>query len=608
MTQLNRSFRARKISAFANITLALLLTLLPFVGAWARQQPAPRRGSRGPAATSAPSDAATMPAQNRRAVTPAEQQRARPRLVLLIAVDQFRYDYLERFGDLFVAGGLRRLQREGGSWVEANYDHIPTETAPGHATMMTGAWPAETGIIGNEWFDRDAGKRVNNVQDDTARLLGGGEGERSSSPRNLLVSTVGDELRLASNGRSKVVGISVKDRAAILPTGRMANGAYWYSSAAGHFVSSTYYFNQLPEWVTRFNNTRPADKYFGARWERLLPEAEYVRRAGPDAPAWEDIGNVKDTNTFPHIITGGASAVGREFYDALNYSPFSNDLLVSFAEQALAGEALGADDDTDFLSVSFSANDIVGHRFGPYSQEVMDITLRVDRQIAALLNLVDARVGLRNTIVVFTADHGVAPIPEHAAAMNLPGGRVKVSDVLTAVRNAVKARYNRPDSKEDATADYLQTYANGNLYFNPLALRRDGVNPEEIERVAGEAALTVPGISRYFTRTQLERGAVSPADPVARRVLHGFNSKRNGDVVIIQQPFKYFVDYQIPATHGTPYSYDTHVPLIIMGGGVAPGQYSNAATPADIAPTVARLLRVQAPSNAVGRVLIEAIK
>jgi predicted AlkP superfamily pyrophosphatase or phosphodiesterase len=537
----------------------------------------------------------------------AEVSQARPRLVLLIAVDQFRFDFLERFGDLFGAGGLRRLQQEGGSWEQTHFDHLPTETAPGHATMMTGAWPSETGIVGNEWFDRDAKKRVPNVGDETARLFGGGAGEPASSPRHLLASTLGDELHLATNGRARVIGISVKDRSAILPAGHKATGAYWYSSQTGNMVSSSYYFERLPAWVERFNAARPSDKFFGARWERLLPEAEYLRRAGADDNAWEGTPAGND-RTFPHLITGGGTAVGREFYDALNYSPFSNDLLVSFAEQAIINENLGADADTDLLSVSFSANDYVGHFYGPYSQEVMDITLRTDRQIAALLDFVERRIGLRNTVVVFTADHGVAPVPEHAASLNLPGGRVRASVLMSAVRAAIRARYGKSGTAEDNTADYILAYANHNIYFNLSTLRRDGVDFDEIQRVAGEAGMTIAGISRYFTRAQLEGGAVSPADPVARRALHGFNSRRSGDVFFVQEAFKYVMDGTLPATHGTPYSYDTHVPMLIMGGGVRAGRYVESATPADIAPTLAAILRLQAPSNATGRVLVEALK
>jgi predicted AlkP superfamily pyrophosphatase or phosphodiesterase len=538
--------------------------------------------------------------------SPAAVQWKRPRLVLLIAVDQFRYDFLERFGDLFGAGGLRRLTRDGASWAECNYDHVPTETAPGHATMLTGAWPSETGIIANQWFDRVEGKSVENVRDDSVRLLGGAEGEAASSPRNLLASTLGDQLKLATAGRARVVGVSSKNRAAILPAGRAADAAYWYSTQTGRFVSSTYYFDRLPAWAARFNADKPADKLLGAKWERMLPAAEYERRAGRDDAPWEK-GTDGRAYVFPYVMDGNGKGLGPAFYSQLDYSPYSNDLVLAFAEAALVNEKLGADEDTDVLTVSFSANDIVGHRYGPYSHEAMDMTLRVDRQIARLLEVVDARVGLSNTVVAFTADHGVSPSPEHSIEMGLPGGRVKVSDVLTAVRNRIRARFGKAGDK-DATADYVQTFSNGHVYLNRAALERDGVSAEEAERVAGEAALTVPGVSRYFTRTQLVSGAIPPADAVARRVLHGFNAKRSGDVVVIQDAFKYLTDYVGVATHGAPYTYDTHVPLVIRGGGVAPGRYLTPASPADIAPTLARILNVEPPSSATGRVLGEAFK
>lgn len=585
------------VHALRSLLLVFALALLPVFDVEARQG---RRAA--PARERAPR--ANVSTANERAE--AESWR-RARLVLVIVVDQFRYEYLERFGDLFVANGLRRLQREGASWSNAHYDHIPTETAPGHATILTGAWPAETGIIANDWYDRASKRRVNNVDDESVRLLGpAGERERPASPRSLLASTLGDELKLMTNGRSRVVGLSVKDRGAILPAGRMADAALWYSSHTGGFVSSTYYYNRLPAWAERFNEEKRADKFFGARWERLLPVEEYDRRAGPDDAEWERAEGALG-HTFPHVLTGGESAPGPAFYNALTYSPYTNDMLVALAEQAITGERLGADADTDVLSIGFSANDIVGHRYGPYSHEVMDVTLRTDRQVAQLLDVVDARVGLRNTIVVFTADHGVAPVPEHAAHMQLPGGRVRPADVLSAVRNRFRARFAKQGDR-DTTADYVTTFSNGHLYFDRFALERDGVSREEAERVAGEAALTVPGITRYFTRTQLENGAVSPADPLARRALHGYHPARSGDVVIVQEPFKYLVEYNVRATHGAPYAYDTHVPVIIMGGGLRAGRYIQPATPADIAPTLAEMLRMQPPSNSVGRVLVEAFK
>ena len=561
------------------------------------------------------------PGQRRATQTSApqsSQQGKRPRLVLLIAVDQFRYDYLERFGDLFGPNGFRRLLRDGASWTQSNYDHMPTYTAPGHATMLTGAYPAETGIVANEWPDRATGKNVSSVSDTTVTSLGGAPNEPAASPKRLMSSTVGDELRLVTNDRSKVIGISIKDRAAILPAGRHANAAYWFSGNNGNMVSSTYYFNDLPSWVVSFNNSHPADKYFGKKWERLLPESEYLKRAGADAPPWENIGNIAgDTNTFPHTVTGGATSAGSAFYNALDFTPFSNDLLVSFTEQAITSEQLGQDDDTDVLSVSFSANDYVGHRYGPYSQEMMDVTLRVDQQIGALLDFVNAKVGLSNSIVIFTADHGVAPIPEHAAALGLGGARIRGDDVIKALRSGISARYNPQNKTPDNTADYIYKYeysgalrdafANGNVYFNYDALKRDGVNLDDITEVAGQAALTVPGIARFFTRSQLQRGETSITDPIERRALHGFYPSRSGDLVLIPEPYKY-LNETITATHGSPYSYDTNVPTVIMGAGINPGRYYEAASPADIAPTLCALLGITKPSAATGRVLTEALR
>ena len=311
-------------------------------------------------------------------------------------------------------------------------------------------------MVGNEWLERSPAIKVTSVSDASARTLGGGVNEDASSPRRLLASTLGDELRLATNDRSKVIGVSGKPRAAIMATGRRANGAYWFNSYGGGMASSDYYFPQLPAWVAEFNRTRPADKYFAGKWERLLPESEYLRRAGPDSPPWENIGNIKsDTNAFPHTITGGADKPGHAFYDALDFSPFLNELLVTFAEVAIAKEQLGQDADTDVLALSLSANDHVGHRFGPYSQEVMDLALRTDQEIAGLLEFVDAKVGLPNTVVILTSDHGVAPIVEHAAALKLGGRRISQKEILNAVRAAISRRYNRGQKSLDPTADYI---------------------------------------------------------------------------------------------------------------------------------------------------------
>ena len=574
---------------------------------------------------------ALLPAQQPRAARPATvrtqnktrgARAARPRLVLLIVVDQFRYDYLTRFGDLFGSRGIGRLMREGASWTDANFDHVPTFTAPGHAVFMTGAWPSQTGIVANEWYERETGKKVKSVTDDSTRMLAGKPGEKGYSPRMLLCSTVGDELRLADSDRSKVIGISAKNRSAILPAGRRANAAYWFGTDNGNMVSSTYYFKEMPDWVMRFNSRHMADHWFGAHWDRLLPEAEYLKRAGQDDVPWENLDkSSNDTNAFPHVITGGAASPSKFFYKALDYTPFSNDLLVAFAEEAITNENLGEGSDTDVLSVSFSANDYVGHRFGPYSQEAMDMTLRVDRQIGTLLDFIDTRVGLQNAVVVFTADHGASPVPEQAALMNLPGRRYQKAELRQIVEDGLEARYGRQDRP---ATDYIQTFTNreeteqglinSNFYLNRAALKRDGIDLDECERVVGELSMRLPGVARYFTRAQLESGAIPSSDAIARRVQHGFYPQRSGDVIVVFEPYNILFDLpddptdpRSTATHGSPYSYDTHVPLIIMGPDFTRGSYLQAATPADIALTLAILLKVQTPSCSVGRVLSEAL-
>ncbi len=564
-------------------------------------------------------------AQTQAAARPAMTgaQRSRPRLVLLIVVDQFRYDYLTRFGNLFGTGGLRRLMHEGASWTNANFDHVPTFTAPGHAVFMTGATPSRTGIIANDWYEQDTGKKVKSVTDDDTLAIAGQPGDKGRSPRRLMCSTLGDELKSADNDLSKVIGISAKDRSAILPAGRRANAAYWFSTDSGNIMSSTYYFDREPDWVTQFNNRRMADGWFGARWDRLLPsEREYLKRAGKDDVPWENLDkSSNDTNYFPHVITGGAKSPSRPFYKALDYTPFSNDLLVAFAKEAITNESLGADDETDLLSVSFSGNDYVGHRFGPYSQEAMDMTLRVDRQIATLLDFVDARVGLRDTVVIFTADHGAAPVPEWAARRALPGRRYQKETLFKLAQNALQAKYGR---KDRPATDYIRNFSNrheteyglinSNFYLNRAALTRDGVDINECERVIGEAAMKLPGVARYFTRAELEAKSIARTDVIGRRVLNGFYPQRSGDVIVVAEPYTIIFDLpddptdpRSTATHGSPYSYDTHVPLIIMGTDFRAGRYAQAASPKDIAPTLARTLNIRNPDCSSGRILSEAL-
>jgi predicted AlkP superfamily pyrophosphatase or phosphodiesterase len=536
-----------------------------------------------------------LPLQSAQSQNPRPAKGSRkPKLVLGIVIDQFRYDYLTRFEDLFGEGGFRRLLTNGAVFTNANYIYLPTVTAPGHATFMSGSIPALDGIISNEWFERETDRRVESVTDDDVKPLGGGKNALPRSPKRLIGSTLGDQLKLASAGKSKVVGIALKDRAAILPAGKNPDGAYWFDTGNGEFISSTYYFPELPAWVKRFNQTNRPDKYFGAKWEKLLPDAAYERSLPDDTP----FEKYRFGNKFPHVINGGEEKPGSKFYDQFDESPFSVDYTAAFAKAAIEGEGLGQDDYTDLLTVSFSTIDFLGHYVGPYSQEIEDLTLRTDRTLADLFSYVDRKVGLANTIVVLTADHGVAPIPEHAKAMGLVSGRVDVKTIPDAVQKALDEKFGHDTWIRDAVA--------GNIYFDYKTLDRRQVKREDVERTACDAVMKVVGVADCYTRTQLLAKQLAPG-LISTRVLNDFFPERNGDLVFVLKPY-YMVRADEGTTHGSPYSYDTHVPIIFYGYGIVPGSYAGVSSPADIAPTLSTLLKLEPPSSSVGRVLTEAIR
>lgn len=519
------------------------------------------------------------------------------RLVVAIIVDQFRYDYLERFQDLFTNGGFRRLVNQGAFFTDANYDFIPTFTAPGHASIFTGSVPALNGIVGNTWFDRAMGRTRIMVSDGESKLVTsrGLESEREApSPRSLLGTTISDQIRLSNNFQSKVVAISYKDRSAILPGGHRPNGAYWFNADAGEFVTSDYYSKELPAWVKKFNSTQRPDQYFNARWERVLPLAAYRRAQEKNL----DIQRSPVGRSFPYIVNGGEDKPGRRFYDAFQYTPFGSEYLEKFARAAIEGEHLGADGFVDLLSVSFSSPDLTGHTYGPDSQEVLDTYVRLDRLIADLLNYLDQKIGLANITLFMTGDHGVSPVPEYAKSLGYDADRLPVRAVPDAVKKALAERFG--DEKL-----YL-AFLNEQIFLDHRLIAEKKLDTAEVERVAGEAAMMVPGIVNYFTRSQILDGRM-PSGIMAKLVVNGFNRQRSGDVALILKPFWFVAEGQLAATHGSPYNYDTHVPVIFFGAGVRPGRYSAECAPSDIAPTLAALLGVEMPSARSGRVLVEAI-
>jgi hypothetical protein len=511
-------------------------------------------------------------------------------------VDQFRYDYLERFADLFGAGGFKRLMNEGAVFTDANYELLPTYTAVGHAAIFSGSVPAQNGIVGNLYYDRRTGKQRVMVADDEARLVtSAGVGAAGvASPRTLIGTTIGDQMRFATNFRSKVVAISLKDRSAVLAAGQRPNGAYWFGDANGEFVSSDYYGKELSKWVRDFNAVSRADKWFGTTWDRSLPADAYTRAQQGSVEIQKSVLGRK----FPYTVNGGLDKPGPQFYAAFQITPFASEYLAMFARAAIDGESLGSDEFPDLLSVSFSSPDLCGHYYGPDSQETVDTYARLDKTIAELLDYVDKRIGLANTVIAVSGDHGVAPIPEYMASKGVDAARLSPREMIDNVNKALSARFGLEKA--------VVAFVNEQLYFDLKQIADKKLDPREVENEAAAVVMTTPGVLTCFTRTQLINSQV-PATPIGRRVINGFNRERCGDVWIITRPFSFFTEGSLATTHGSPYNYDSHVPIILFGSGVRGGKYNDPASPADIAPTLAALLGVEPPSNRVSRVLTEAV-
>ena len=496
---------------------------------------------------------------------------APPKLVLAIVIDQFRYDYLLRFRSDYHSGFARLLEK-GAVFTDAHYLHAATVTAVGHGTFLTGATPSISGIIANEWYDRESGQTVTSVSDPATKLVGGNTDRAGSSPRRLLVSTVGDELKI-QRGESRVIGISIKDRSAILPAGHMADGAYWYDDHANAWVTSSYYRGELPDWAKKLNQEQPAARYAGAKW---LPFDAKGDSAKPFCSM------TKDT--------------GVRFCGSIEATPWGNEMIEEFAERALEGENLGHHASTDVLAVSFSSNDYVGHAVGPDDPAVRDISIRTDRLLGKLFDAIDGRIGAGNTLVILTADHGVAPVPEVNQARKMPGGRLNGGELTAKITDALAKRFG--------PGKWLLASSGGMLYFNQDLIRAQKLDPAEVELVAAEAGLEQHHIARVYTRSQLVDGAVQH-DEISRAFSVGFFGQRSGDLFVLQEP--YYLFEATGTSHGTPYDYDNHVPVIFLGPGIKPGKYSTRIAVNDIAPTLAEILNVEQPSGSIGRILSEIL-
>lgn len=514
-----------------------------------------------------------------------------PRLVVGIVVDQMRFDYLSRFWNHYEEGGFKRLVGEGFLARNHHFNYLPTKTAPGHASIYTGTTPAIHGILGNEWYDREAGKEIYCVDDESVMAVGTQGSIGRKSPHRLLVTTLTDQLELHTQRRSKVVSISLKDRGSVLPAGHLADAAYWFENETGNWVSSSFYMERLPAWVDAFNQSGAKDRYRG-KWEPLKPLSEYVE-SGPDNSAYEDTFKGEESPVFPHDLE--ALWARNDAYKMIRYSPFGNSLTVDFVLEALKEEDLGADSITDFLCVSFSSTDHIGHDYGINSKEVQDTYVRLDRDLERLLRGLDRRLGKGSYTVFLTADHGAGDAMGHLQEIKAPGGYFKFEDIERELKEYLSYKYG--------VGNLIEYEINNQIYLNQELIRNLEMAPELIRDDLAERLLTIPGIEAAYTVSEMRSGFFPEAGGLMHR--RGFNPKRSGDILYVVGSGH--SDYLTGASHFTPYTYDTHVPLIFFGKGIRPGSVNRRTEVTDIAPTIASLLGIAFPSGATGNPIPEAL-
>jgi len=517
----------------------------------------------------------------------------RPKLVVGLVVDQMRWDYLYRFYDKYEEGGFKRLLNEGYSLNNVHINYLPTYTAIGHTTIYTGSVPAIHGISGNNWYDKATGKDVYCTGDDTVKPVGTSNVNNGShSPRNMWSTTIGDELRLATNFQAKVVGVSLKDRASILPAGHNPTGAYWYDDSTGNFVTSTYYRNELPAWVDNFNKAKVGDQLVKNGWNTLLPVAQYTE-SSPDNSPWEGLLGSAKTPTFPYK---NLAADYQKKKGIIRTTPFGNTLTLKLAEAAVQGEQLGADAITDLLAVNLASTDYAGHEFGPNAIEVQDVYLRLDRDLAEFFNYLDSKVGKDQYTIFLSADHGGAHSQGFLAEHKMPTGFYGEGSIK---------QFNGWLKDKFGVDQLVSKVTNNQIYMDEKAHTGSKLNMEETKQYLID--MLNKDQSVLFAVDMKKAGAASIPEPIRARIVNGYNWQRSGDIQLV------YHDSWLPSysktgtTHGSWNSYDSHIPLIFMGWGVKPGESHQAYHMTDIAPTLAALLRVQFPSGTIGNPISEAI-
>lgn len=514
----------------------------------------------------------------------------RPKLVIGLMVDQMRWDYLYRYYERYGSGGFKRLLKEGFTCENTYINYLPSVTGIGHSTVYTGSVPAIHGIAGNDFIDQATGKSMYCAGDSTVSTVGSSSvADGKMSPRNLLVTTMTDELRLATNFRSKVIGIALKDRGSILPAGHTANAAYWYDEGTGNWITSTYYMNALPTWVTKFNEQKLSQKYMAQNWNTLYPINTYVQSTKDDSPYEGKFANAT-APVFP-VMTSTLNL------SMINSTPYGNTLTLDLAKEAIANEALGADAITDFLAVSVSSPDYVGHQFGPNSIEVEDTYLRLDRDLANFFTYVDSKVGKGNYTVFLTADHGAYNNVNFLTDSKINGGLYPATEALRGLNTLLEQQFK--------VKGLVKSLGNYQVNLNNPAITSNKLDVAAIKKTTIDFLKKIQGTLYVIDMADVQNATIPSA--YKDQIINGYNAERSGVLQIIPKP-GYYSGSRTGTTHGTISPYDTHIPLVFMGWGIKQGKSNIPYHMTDIAPTISAMLRIQEPNGNIGKPITEVLK
>lgn len=514
---------------------------------------------------------------------------AKPKLVVGIVVDQMRWDYLYRYNDRYGTTGFKRMLSEGFSCENTFIPYTPTYTAAGHTCVYTGSVPAIHGIMGNYWYNRKLKKNVYCTDDTTVTTVGSTSAAGKMSPENMMATTITDQLRLSTNFRSKVIGIALKDRGAILPAGHAANAAYWFDNTTGGWISSSYYMNDLPEWVQQLNARKLPDAYMAKNWDLLYPADTYLQSTGDDNFYENNLPG--EDNTFPHITAN----ITTNKYNSFRYTPYGNSYTFDMAKAAVEAEKLGSDQHTDFLAVSLSSTDYIGHEFGPNSMEAEDTYLRLDKEMGNFLTYLDQKVGRGQYLVFLTADHGAAHVPGFLRQHKISGGGLDDGQIATDINQVIE--------KEFDIENVVERVVNYQVYLNYSAVKN---KTSEVKQAIIRHLLTYDAIAAAFNLDQITT-APYPAQ-FKSMIINGYNQKLSGDIQFVFKPHWFDGGGIKGTTHGLIYPYDSHIPLLWFGAGIKKGRLNRPTYMTDIAATLAGMLQIEMPSGCVGQVIEEVIK